>query len=157
MTNRDGSRLVRMLQVELSADDDIQSVEMIRPGGDDFSPPDGTRVFIVQVGPAYKLSLGVDDKVEPQAAKGDHWLYAIDGAGDAASIIKLIGNGTAEILGDTDFAVRYSALETAFNQLKSDFDTHVHSGVTSGGSSTAVTTPSTADITGAKINEIKVP
>ena len=94
------------------------------------------------------------------------------------SYIKIKKDGTVEMLGDADNMVRYSKLETAFNQLKQDFDTlvstfnaHIHTPVivgVSGGSgapavgvpgptpTTATTvSPSTADITGAKIEEIK--
>lgn len=78
----------------------------------------------------------------------------------------------------TDYSVRYNALETAFNQLKDDFDDlvtkyntlvgffngHTHSGVESGGSSTnavvgaaSTDSSSTADISNAKIANINVP
>ena len=59
----------------------------------------------------------------------------------------------------SDFAVRFSALETAFNQLKSDYDAHTHPYVDTpiGPSTTSATAPSTADISGAKIEEIMVP
>jgi hypothetical protein len=64
--------------------------------------------------------------------------------------------------GDTDFAVRYSELESAFNQLKQDlnafilvYNTHSHSAF--GGPPSATGLDSAADISGAKIEEIKVP
>lgn len=74
-----------------------------------------------------------------------------------------------EVGGDTDFMVRYSELESAFNQLKSDFDdlvgdynSHQHTYITplhpsSPGSTTGSQGGSTssADISGAKIDEIK--
>jgi len=77
-----------------------------------------------------------------------------------------------EINGNADFAVRFGALETAYNQLKSDFDTfvttynsHIHittatvgptavPGVISPTVSTG--SPSTGDISGAKVDNIKV-
>lgn len=80
---------------------------------------------------------------------------------DAGSFLNLTDGTIAELMGNADFAVRYSELETAFNQLKSDFDNHTHlvPGVTSGSFSATATAPtnSTADISGAKIDEIKVP
>ena len=72
-----------------------------------------------------------------------------------------------EMDGNADFMVRFSELETGFNQLKSDFNSfvntiynvHVHPGVTAGAASTAPSpstgSPSSADISGAKIDEIK--
>ncbi len=92
---------------------------------------------------------------------------------DVSKVLHKVGDRYIQIEGDfievggnTDFMVRFSVMETAYNQLKSDFDdlvnaynSHVHPGVTAGGASTA-TTPtqgntSTGDISGAKIDEIK--
>lgn len=68
-----------------------------------------------------------------------------------------------------DFAVRYTELETAFNQLKSDFDNHVHTNASSGfslldsssgsvsGSTGSPTASSSADITPAKITDFELP
>jgi hypothetical protein len=63
------------------------------------------------------------------------------------------------ILNDgSDWAVQFSALQTAFNELKTAFNTHVHGGVVSGGASTLIASPqSAADISASKINSIKVP
>jgi len=71
-----------------------------------------------------------------------------------------------EVGGATDFMVRFSVMETAFNTLKTDFNNliiaynaHVHPGVTAGGASTSATpstgSSSSADISGAKIDEVK--
>jgi len=85
----------------------------------------------------------------------------------------LIEDGQITFNEGSDYAVRYSELETAYNQLKSDFDTfvstynsHIHittatigATPTPGVLSPTVSTgsPSTGDITGAKISEIKMP
>jgi hypothetical protein len=88
---------------------------------------------------------------------------------DGASEISLLDDGTAIINGDADFAVAYTDLKTAFDQLKTDYDTfistkynmHVHPGVTAGAASTAVTltvgSSSTADMAGAKVATVKLP
>lgn len=72
----------------------------------------------------------------------------------------------------TDYAVKYNELETAFNQLQDDFDNHTHS-IASGtfvvsvsGQATGTlnsapidvqtTTASTADITPAKVDEVRI-
>lgn len=64
----------------------------------------------------------------------------------------------------SDFAVRYSKLELAFNTLKDDYNNfkalHKHGGITAGGASTLVPdiiTPCTADITQAKVLKVKMP
>ena len=76
-----------------------------------------------------------------------------------------------EIGGDTDFMVRFSELETAYNQLKDDhdalvstFNAHIHITTATVGATpipgviaptTTMEVPSTGDISGAKIDEIK--
>jgi hypothetical protein len=95
--------------------------------------------------------------VTPPENEGALKLYATDKDGVEVGSHLLDNDGTHVINGGSDWAVRYSALETAFNQLKSDFDLHTHGGVTSGSSSTAVPASSTADITGAKVEEILIP
>lgn len=97
---------------------------------------------------------------------GENRLFSTDENGVLSTFIWLKNDGTMEVGGDTDFMVRFSELETGFNQLKSDlnslistFNTHVHPGVTVGAASTLITvtveTPSNADISNAKIQEIK--
>ena len=100
------------------------------------------------------------------AEVGENRLFSTDENGVLSTFIWLKNDGTMEVGGDTDFMVRFSELETGFNQLKSDlnslistFNTHVHPGVTVGAASTLITvtleTPSNADISNAKIQEIK--
>lgn len=95
---------------------------------------------------------------------GETRMFSTDNNGTELFSIHLKNNGTAEIGGDSDNMVRYSNLESAFNQLRTDFNSlvtiynnHVH-GNPSPGVITLPTSPaqaSTADITGARINEIK--
>ena len=100
------------------------------------------------------------------AAVGEHRLFSTDADGVVKFYIHLKNDGTCDIGGSANHMTRYEELETAFNELKSDFNTHVnnynthvHPGVLAGPASTAVTvsvsTPSQADISGAKIDEIK--
>jgi hypothetical protein len=76
-------------------------------------------------------------------------------------------NGNIEINGDQDYAVAYNDLKTAFDQLKSDFDNfvnitynlHTHATAPPGPISVPSVTgsSSSADMSGAKIDSIKVP
>ncbi len=98
---------------------------------------------------------------------GEVRTYSTNEDGEEQFYTWLKNDGTLELGGDGKNVARYQELETAFNELRDDFNNfvntvynvHVHSGVLSGFASTAVTpsigTPSTADITGAKIDEIK--
>lgn len=103
---------------------------------------------------------------------GENHIYSTSDDGSKVSaFIKLLNDDTIEILGNGDFLVRYAGLETAFNQLKQEhdnlvnlFNAHIHTTTATVGSSptpgviSAPTTSgsaSTADITVARISEIK--
>lgn len=90
------------------------------------------------------------------AGPGEYRTYSTDSDGNVKFSIWLKADGTCEIGGNTKHMTRFEELESGFNTLKSDFNAHVHPGVTPGGSSTGpIVTPSTADISGAKIEEVK--
>jgi hypothetical protein len=113
---------------------------------------------IVVTLPGIKGAVAVSDDLAPEVDPGEREIYSTDNpATEKKARIKLGSDSVVTINQGTDFAVRYSALEAAFNQLKSDFDLHVHGGVTVGGGSTGATAASTADITGAKVDEVMIP
>ena len=118
--NRDGDDSVRMLDVEMSSPADIQSVQLVSIGGEDFHPLPGAKVMVAQVGDAWKMAIVLEDGITPTAAAGEKFLYSQDSGGAIAARIKLLNTGIMELNGGADFAVRYNALEAAFNQLKSD-------------------------------------
>jgi len=100
---------------------------------------------------------------------GENRIYSLKEDNTLSTYIWLKNDETMEIGGNTDFMVRYSELETAFNELKTShnnlvtaFNTHMHATAATGPPSTPTPVPSqipaqssTADITGAKIEEIK--
>ena len=94
--NKDGSRASRVLQVQVTSPDDVQSIEQIGPGGQDFSPPDGSRVVILEIGSAYKVAIAVDDLQEPEAAPGERRIYSVSDE-DIKALIYLFTNGNIEI------------------------------------------------------------
>jgi hypothetical protein len=158
--NRDGAGNRVMLQVEMSNPDDIQTVEYVSLPGQDENPINGSRVYIIEVGSSYKIGIAVDDGIAPGMATGEKRVYSLNDAGAIQAFINLLKTGIIEVNGNADFAVRFTDLETAFNQLKSDFNTHTHA-YTPGSqppSATAVPVPqTTADMSGAKVDEVKLP
>lgn len=149
--NRNGAGDVILLQVEISGPDDVQTVELMTHAGDEASPPNGAQVVLVQIGPAWVVALAADDLIPPGIDVGERRVYSQDAGARKATIYWRI-NGQLELNGTGDHAVRFAALETAFNQLKSDFNSH-------GGHFSGEISPvaSTADISGAKIDTIEVP
>jgi hypothetical protein len=92
------------------------------------------------------------------AAIGETRIFSTDSDGALKTFIWLKNDGTIQIGGSTDFMVRYSKLEAAFNELNNKFNAFANAYVPGGPSAQglpAAAQPSTADITGAKIAEIK--
>lgn len=149
--NRNGSGDVLLLQVEVSDADDIQTVELVTHAGDESSPEDGATVLLLQIGPAWVVAVGADDLIAPDIAPGERRVYSQDSGARKATIYWRT-DGQLELNGTGDYAVRFNALETAFNQLKADFDNHGGHFVAE-----AIPAPSTADISGAKVDTVELP
>lgn len=160
--NRDGENDVRMLQVEITDENDIQKVQQVTWSGDDNSPVEGDTVVIVEISPAYKIVLGIEDSIDPEVDSGERKLYSQDG-GAIQSSIYLKKDGQMLLNGDGDYAVRFNELKTAFDQLKADHDSHFHTTTATVGASATpgvispVAAGSTANIDPAKIDSIEVP
>ena len=162
--NRDSGNDRLLLQVQITDADDVHTVEYMSPPGEDSNPPDGAKVLIIDVGRAYKIAIAADDNVSPSMAAGEKKLYSIsDGA--IAAFINFLESGIIEINGNNDFAVRYNELKSAFDEMKTDLNNFItvfntHTQVVSGSVAAAPAgqaTASTADISGAKVEEVKLP
>lgn len=77
--NRDGTKNVRLLQVKISDDDDVQTAELYSPAGDDSCPPDGSFVKIIDLGDNWKIAVAVNDNIDPLSQKGEKILYSQSG------------------------------------------------------------------------------
>lgn len=115
--NRDGFADVRLLQVRMTNDTDIQTVQYMPTSGDDSPPQIDDLVVILSLGTAFRVAVGVQDSVTPIAAPGERRLYSRDGDGDLAAVIALLANGNMELNGNADSAVRHAALNTALQGL----------------------------------------
>lgn len=92
------------------------------------------------------------------AAKGEIRLFSTDADGALKIFLWLKADGTIQLGGSSDNLVRYSKLETAFNDLQDKWNAFAAT-YTPGSPSTLGTPPtaqqSTASITEAKITELK--
>lgn len=158
-----------MRQIKISfGGSNVQEVAEVAPHGIDSNPPDNriaahanTTVKGINVVYGYY-------NTKQTAAKGETRIYATNTAGSSVVMyLHLKNDGTANFGGTADNLVRYSDLETGFNDLKSKvndlitkYNSHTHILTLSAGTGTAAPTattetPSTSDISGSKINEIK--
>ena len=151
--NRDGDKPRLMLQVRLSAPDDIQTIEYVPQPGQDENPIDGTKVFIIQVSESYKIAVGADDGVEPAAATGEKWLHSLNDDGDVQARLKLLKSGIIEVNGNADNAIRFAALDTAFQTLVTAVNAALAGKLDGSGTPGALS----LDLSGAKVDEVTLP
>ncbi len=145
---------------------DVQTAIQTAPYGMDSNPiKDMIAIYGATSEKGKPVIIGYINKNQ-LADVGEARIFSTDENGVLQTFIWLQNDGIMEIAGNVDNMVRFSDLETAFDELKTDFNAlvakynvHVHPGVVAGMASTLVTTststPSAADISGAKIDQIK--
>ncbi len=127
------------------------------PYGIDSNPiADMRAIYSITEDTGKKVIIGYINKNQ-LASVGENRIYSTDSDGALKFFIWLKNDGTCELGGDTDNAVRYSPLNTGLQQLVSDLQaqlTLIATGIAGGGGSY---TPGTLslDITDSKIDEIK--
>lgn len=152
-TNKDGKNPRLLLQVQMSNKDDVQTVEYVPQPGQDENPTNGSKVFIIQISESYKIAIGVDDGIEPGAATGEKWLYSLDDDGVVQALMKLLKSGIIEVNGNSDFAVRFAALDTALQLLVTQINAVLATKADASGAAGGLT----LDISAAKVNGVKLP
>lgn len=136
-------RLVKVLRLGKS---DIQTPFSVSSYGVDSNPIKDMIAVYSDTGEKGKtVIIGYINKNQ-LADKGELRLFSTDEAGLLKKYIWLKNDDTIEIGGDIDNMVRYSALATAFNTMLTDLNA---------ARSALSLPPSTADISTAKIDEIK--
>lgn len=182
------SGLKRLIKFFGLGKDDVQEIIQIAPFGIDSVPiKDMVAVYSETSVKGESVLVGYINK-SLVAQSGDFRTYSVNSNGTVQFYIWQKNDGTAEIGGNIDNMVRYSKLEQAFNQLRSDHNSlvakhnalvaevnvlgasyvaHQHTSTAVGtfttagtppatyAPSTQIDLPSTADITPAKIDEIK--
>ena len=161
-TNRDGSIAVRLLQVQISNESDVQTVQYMNPAGEDSAPINGDLVQIFSIGPAFKFAVAVEDQNNvASVANGGKRLFSRDpDTGAVKAFIDWLVGGVLNLNGSSRSAVGYEDLVTEFNDLKSAFNGHNHIYVPGSGTptTTAAAVPqSAADITTTEVSTVKFP
>jgi len=159
--------------------------KQILPPGIDSSPIAGDQGVLIVIDSNAGKSVQVGVYSSPTAEPGEIRLYSRNDSGVQQGEIFIKKDGTIELTGgpailaygdmielngNADNAVRYSELETGFNQLKQDhddlvtgFNAHMHATAAPGAPSPPTpappnvpASPSTADITSSKVDEVKL-
>lgn len=158
--------LVKFLRMGKS---DVQECIEVSPYGTDSNPIKDMVALYTPTGETGKNAIIGYINKERLTKPGEYRIFSTDENGALQTYVWLHDDGTMEIGGDADNMVRFSELETAFNQLKDDHNALAQkwdafcSAYTPGSPSTVGTPPtlasstvgqSTADISGAKIDEV---
>jgi len=154
----------------LGANDSLTAFN-IQPPGLDARPIKGMRAVFMDTGNDSEPVIVGYINENSKAAEGEMRLYSVDSNGLEKNYIWIFNDGNIQIGGSADNMVRFSKLQVAFDELKADFNdlvskynSHIHITTATVGATavpgiisptTSVDTPSTADITAAKIDEIK--
>lgn len=147
--NRDGTDNVLLLQVEISDPDDVQTVQLMNPAGENSNPPDGSQVLIIDIGSAFKVAVATDDGIEPFGSPGDKQIYSVDG-GLIKAFINLLTSGNIELNGNNDFAVRFNALNTQLQTLVTAINAVLATKADASGTAGALS----LDLSSAKVDEV---
>ena len=158
-----GGKLDSLLTKSKANGSDYQTKNAFGPGIE-INPALGERLVVSRINnsDSYLLNIaGLSEKVTPDTNPGERRFFSVDELGNLSSFLKLKNNGILELNGNTDFAVKYTQLETAFNLLKTDFNnlitlynSHNHGGAVAVPSTPAIA--STADISPAKSEVVKL-
>lgn len=121
--NRDSENESRMLSVELSEANDVQSIEHISQNGEQTNPPDDTTVLVLELNPSWKLAIAINDLVDidENLDPGEKKIYAVDSSNNIVSSIYLRNTGIVEIGGGDQFVALANKVKTALDFINNVF------------------------------------
>lgn len=147
-----GSRILKVFQFGAKTADEVA------PFGDDSSALENmTAIFAETSNIGESVVIGYIN-TNQIAQIGEKRIYSLSENGDLSFSIHLKNDGTCEIGGDNDNAVRYMPLNTAIGGLDTSINAEllkISAAIAGLGGSYVVSTITT-DISGSKIDEVKV-
>ncbi len=150
---KNGRRILKVFEFGAKTGD------VVAPFGDDSAPlKDMVAIFGQTSVKGESVVIGYINKNQI-AQPGEKRIFSLDSDGNLSFAIHLKGDGTCEIGGNTDNAVRYAELNTALQQQVTDINTELGKisaaiGLLGG---SYVVDPIALDASAAKIDEIKTP
>jgi len=148
-----GKRVLKVLQFGVKTADEVS------PYGDDSSPLNGMTAIYASTSEAGEQVIVGYINTNQVAKQGEKRMYSQESNGSISFYIYLKNDGTCEIGGDNDNAIRYEALNTEIQKQVSDINIELGKIATAIGSigGTYVVAPIVVDLNSSKIEEIKVP
>ncbi len=147
-----GQRLQKFLGLGLK---DVQEVPVAAPFGiDSNAVKDMIAVYSPTMVKGEAVIIGYINK-NALAEVGGLRLFSTNAQGTEQFYVYLRNTNNLELGGTNRHLTRFEELEIAFNTLKNEFNLHTHTGNLGAPTSPPIV-PSVADISGAKIDNIKV-
>lgn len=151
---------VLILDCEIDDPEDVQSVEYLFPSGDSFIPPNGDTVLIHEVGNQLLVATAVNSGVVSTISEaGERSLFAYKD-GTVTALIDLLHSGEIVLNRGDGFAIEFEKMKNAFDEIVEFVNSHDHPfvGLDVGvaGKTGSVLAPSTADMSGAKVESVRL-
>ncbi len=135
---------------------DIQTAPIAAPYGIDCNPIEGmVAIFAETSMKGDQVIIGYVNK-NAIAEVGGLRLFSTNSAGAEQFYVYLRASNNLELGGDARHLARFEELETAFNELKSAYNSHTHLSTATGTPTSGVSVSSSADISACKIDNITV-
>jgi len=157
--------------VEFQDNEDVRKVQIMNMSGVNVRPRVGQKILVLDLGGGFEIGIATDDMIDADLEDGEIEIYSIDSNGAKSGKVKIKPNGELVLNDGTDYAVKYSKLESEFNKLKDDFNSHVqnynsHTHVTTAtvdaglvgsiAATTSTSSPSSPDITQTKVDKVRI-
>lgn len=135
---------------------DIQTAPIAAPYGVDSNPIEGmVAIFAETSMKGDQVIIGYVNK-NAIAEVGGLRLFSTNSAGAEQFYVYLRASNNLELGGDARHLARFEELETAFNELKSAYNSHTHLSTATGTPTSTTSAASSADISACKIDNITV-
>lgn len=135
---------------------DIQTAPIAAPYGIDCNPIEGmVAIFAETSMKGDQVIIGYVNK-NAIAEVGGLRLFSTNSAGAEQFYVYLRASNNLELGGDARHLARFEELETAFNELKSAYNSHTHLSKATGTPTSTTSAASSADISACKIDNITV-
>ena len=135
---------------------DIQTAPIAAPYGGDPNPTEGmVAIFAETSMKGDQVIIGYVNK-NAIAEVGGLRLFSTNSAGAEQFYVYLRASNNLELGGDARHLARFEELETAFNELKSAYNSHTHLSTATGTPTSTTSAASSADISACKIDNITV-
>lgn len=151
--NAGGERIRKLLSVVFEDPEDVQTVELYEPPGEDSDVPLNSKVMVLNPTEGWKIAVGVDDLVQRISADGNKRIYAPGGGGE----VRFLKSGNVQLNGNGKKLVTHAELKTALEEMATYINSTFLTLVTGPGVTANITAGALqVDIDDAKLENVDV-